>query len=545
MAASQLTLVLRRLRKLSAGESAAALPDQPLLERFAEHGDEAAFEMLLARHGPMVLNVCRRVLHNGNAVEDAFQATFLVLALKAGSIRHSELLANWLYGVAYRTAVRARVEAAKRRAREEKTPAREATDPLNEMTVRELFAVLDEELNRLPSQYRAPLVLCYLENRTRDEAARQVGCSRATVERRLERGRQLLRARLTRRGLTLGLMLLPAGLFQTRAATGLAQALAASTLKAATTYATGPAAGTAVAPRVVALTKGVIRAMFLTKLKIATAPVLVLGMLLAGAEWLTHHTAASPRARAGTPASAAPGVIAGQELPAEVSGKAIGAAKVFDLTAGKGFHLRPVPRGTQRTVFSPDGTVLALVGAVGCAQVYDPAAGTLLALVQGHTAPVRALAFSPDGNKLISGSASRKAKLCQVPATTRAAAPDEALPLKKLRGAGQEFRTPVHADLPARQKGRTTYFTMPQRFPTEAEILRACPDRDKLGKDIRVFCELLLYRLDDPRFYPLIGTARLARAHFKCLVQGSLGQAVVYIDRDELVLARPETAQRR
>jgi len=275
MGANRLGHVLQHLRKLSARQNAGHLEDRLLLERFVNDKDEAAFTELVARHGPMVLDVCRRVLHDPAAVDDAFQATFLVLVRKAASISKGDLLANWLYGVAYRTAARARVEAAKRRARESAVPAREAVDPLDAMTLRELFAVLDEELHGLPAKYRAPLVLCYLQNRTRDEAAQQSGCSRATLDRRLERGRALLKARMVRRGLTVGLALFPALLFQANVSGGVANSLAASTVKAATFVASGGAASSIVSPGVAILVEGVMKAMFMTKVKIVTAALLV------------------------------------------------------------------------------------------------------------------------------------------------------------------------------------------------------------------------------------------------------------------------------
>jgi RNA polymerase sigma factor (sigma-70 family) len=274
MASGQLQAVLRQLRKLEAKNSARKLSDRELLLRYVTRRDEGAFEALLARHGRMVLEVCRRVLPDASAAEDAFQATFLVLVRKAASIRKAELLGNWLYGVAYRTASRLKVEAAKRRARESAAPAREPADPLAEMTVRELFSVLDEELNRLPSRYRAPLVSCYLESRRRDEAARQLGYSLATLERRLERGRELLRARLVRRGLTLSATLLATAL--TGEAHGVPASLALSTVSAAKAIAAGGAAASIVSAKVVALSEGVVKTMFATKLKIVTAVLLAI-----------------------------------------------------------------------------------------------------------------------------------------------------------------------------------------------------------------------------------------------------------------------------
>src|SRR5262249_44169702 len=154
----------------------AAPRDDELLGRFVGRRDEAAFAELVRRHGPMVLGVCRRVLAEAAAAEDAFQATFLVLVRPAASVRGGTL-GHWPYGVACRPAARAQVEALKRKAREGVTPAREPPDPLAEITARELLAALDEELARLPRRYRAPVVLCYLQERTRDEAARELGCS--------------------------------------------------------------------------------------------------------------------------------------------------------------------------------------------------------------------------------------------------------------------------------------------------------------------------------------------------------------------------------
>jgi RNA polymerase sigma factor (sigma-70 family) len=187
-----------------------ALTDGELLERFAQRHEEAAFAALLRRHGPMVLSVCRRVLRSTHDAEDAFQVTFLVMVEKAHRLRRPELLGNWLYGVAYRTALHARQRAARRSEREREAAAMSsdaANDP--EIESRELRRVLDEELHRLPQKYRAPLVLCYLEGKTNEEAARLLGWPSGSMSYRLARGRELLRGRLQARlaGLT---VLLPA-----------------------------------------------------------------------------------------------------------------------------------------------------------------------------------------------------------------------------------------------------------------------------------------------------------------------------------------------
>src|SRR6516165_9896917 len=152
------------------------LPDLDLLQRFITQHDEAAFAVLIRRYGRTVFSVCRYVLPCDADAEDAFQATFLVLAQKAESIRKGQSLGNWLYGVAYKTALKARANAATRRSREAKAFVHAASSPADDLTWREVQAVLHDELKRLPEQFRAPLILCFLECRTLDEAARRLGC---------------------------------------------------------------------------------------------------------------------------------------------------------------------------------------------------------------------------------------------------------------------------------------------------------------------------------------------------------------------------------
>src|SRR5262249_41249526 len=174
-----------------------------LLERFASRHDDVAFATLVERHGAMVLGVCRRVLHHLHDAEGAFQATFLILAPQAGAIRPHDSIAGWLYQVAYPLAVKARASAAKRRSYLRREVDMPTADPLAELNGQELRSLLDEELNQLPEQCRSALVLCYLEGKTQDEAARLLGWSKGTLRRRLGQGRELLRIRLGRRGLPL------------------------------------------------------------------------------------------------------------------------------------------------------------------------------------------------------------------------------------------------------------------------------------------------------------------------------------------------------
>jgi RNA polymerase sigma factor (sigma-70 family) len=263
--------------------------DRQLLEQFATRKEERAFATLLSRHGPMVFGLCRRVLGHEPDAEDAFQATFLVLAHKAGSIRRRDSVASWLYGVAYRLAsrLRARIAAQREKQRMWADSIRGqqlSTDLLSAVIWRELRPVLDEELNRLPEKYRAPLLLCYLEGKTHEEAARALGWSRGSMSRRMEKARDLLRSRLSRRGVTLSTGLL-FGVIGHHVASAAAPApVTASTLKAALMITAGRAAVAGlISTQVALLTEGVLKAMFVTKMKVAAAALLAVGLVGAGA----------------------------------------------------------------------------------------------------------------------------------------------------------------------------------------------------------------------------------------------------------------------
>jgi RNA polymerase sigma factor (sigma-70 family) len=212
----------------------------------------------------MVLTVCRRLVQNAADADDAFQATFLVLVRRAASIRRPQLLGNWLYGVAHRVAARVRVQAARRRSREMSEVEMIAANPCREAC--EWSPVLHEELNRLPEKYRAPMVLCYLQGKTNQEAAQLLAWPVGTVKGRLTRARDLLKKRLTRRGVLLSSSLLAAGLTSSVSSAAVPAALADSTVRAAMLFAAGPIATAGVSGSVAALTKGVVQAMFLTRL---------------------------------------------------------------------------------------------------------------------------------------------------------------------------------------------------------------------------------------------------------------------------------------
>jgi HlyD family secretion protein len=299
------------LRRLIHSLRQSAAPDCPpdddgqLLRNFLTRGDQNAFELLLWRHGPMVLGVCRRLLANPHDAEDAFQATFLALVKKAGSITAGAALGSWLYRVACRVALRLRAALARRARREqpgvEDMPAAASVDS----PASDLRRVLDEEVNRLPARHRAAFVLCCLEGKSGAEAARELGCPPGTVSSRLTRAREQLRRRLARRGLAPSAAFAVALAGETGAAP-VSAGLVRSTLEAARLLAAGKAAGGALSEQALTLAEGVVRAMSLTRFKVATLVCLVVGLLLAGLSVSRPALDASPgeQARQDDPARA-------------------------------------------------------------------------------------------------------------------------------------------------------------------------------------------------------------------------------------------------
>jgi RNA polymerase sigma factor (sigma-70 family) len=319
-------MVLRHVRGLAAAGKASQLADGQLLERFTAGHDAAAFEALLRRHGPMVLGVCRRLLRDPHDAEDAFQATFCALAQKANSVRQAGSVGGWLYQVACNAALKARAGAAARLRHERQAGGRETADPLAELTGRELITALDEELGRLPERCRVPLVLCYLEGKTRDEAAHELGWTLGTLKRRLEQGRACLRARLERRGVAFS-ALLAAGV----AAVAVPPTLAGATTRAALVAASGKAA---VPAAIATLAADALRVATVPRRKIVIAAVTALALAAAGAGLLaTRGPAADPPAAAKArtanpapadkPAQAAPAPADAKEMT--VTGRVVGA----------------------------------------------------------------------------------------------------------------------------------------------------------------------------------------------------------------------------
>lgn len=276
-------MLIQELRRLCVRRDA-TVPDAELLQAFVQRRDEAAFEALVWRHGPMVMGVCHRSAGNAQDAEDAFQATFLVLTLKATSILRHDSLASWLHGVAFRTARKAKLVERRRQRREQAVSRAESHQCLPEVPERLPF--LDEELNRLPQKYRRPIVLCDLEGKSRKEAAAELGWSEGTLSGQLARARKQLRQRLQRHGLSLGAGAVTVTLFGGRAEAIPAEQvvsshLISSTVEAASQIVAGLPLATVVAMPVVTLTEGVIRSMYLSRMiQVMAALVIMIGLAL-------------------------------------------------------------------------------------------------------------------------------------------------------------------------------------------------------------------------------------------------------------------------
>jgi RNA polymerase sigma factor (sigma-70 family) len=257
--------------------------DGELLRRFIHHCDEEAFEALVRRHGKMVLGVCRRLLTSPQDAEDAFQSVFLVLVRKATSIVPREMVGNWLYGVARQTAVRVRSMNAKRRRRETQVTELPELARENQERRKDLTDFLDEELGCLPEKYRVVIVLCDLEGKTHKQVAKQLGCPDGTVSGRLARARAILAKRLAKRGFVLPGQAMAICLAQNAASAALPPPLVSATVKASSLFALGQKAG--ISAKVLSITRGVLSAMLVNRLKMVVAVALmacVLGLGVGG-----------------------------------------------------------------------------------------------------------------------------------------------------------------------------------------------------------------------------------------------------------------------
>jgi RNA polymerase sigma-70 factor (ECF subfamily) len=267
-----------------AAETLADESDRQLVGRWLKERDEAAFEGLLRRHGPMVYCVCWRILQHTEDVEDVFQATFLILARKLGTLRKHQSLASWLHGVARRVALKAQAQGGARRRRERQSAVAEGV-VRDDVSWQEVRTVLDAELTALPEKWRLPLILCYLESRTQDEAAAHLGWSRNTLARRLQEAREALGRRLTRRGTTLSAAFSGPLLSDCTNSATLPPRLLVATTEAGIGMASGQPAPGLVSAKVIALTERMVKAMFLNKLKTVAAVFVLVGTLTWGA-WM-------------------------------------------------------------------------------------------------------------------------------------------------------------------------------------------------------------------------------------------------------------------
>jgi RNA polymerase sigma factor (sigma-70 family) len=351
--------------------------DRDLLRRFAARRDEEAFAALFRRHGAMVLGVAARVLGHQADAEDVRQATFLLLARKAGALTWRDSAAGWLYAAAYRLALQARQSARRRRQREAQVKAKPSRDPLADITLRDLQAVLDEELSRLPRKYSAVLILCCLEGKARDEAAGHLGLPVATVKSRLEAGREMLRARLARRGLTLSLVLAGVSL----PSAGMARA------------ASPPSANA------MALFEEAMRSLSFVKCKIALASLAMCGLTLLAWGLRAPAESAAPAQQA---RSAPPTAGRQEDRP-----RAGGARRLLEPQPGQ---------DVMAVKYSPTGEWMATAEIDGKVRLWDTRAQRPGPVLRGPGKMVRSLAFAPDGTAVIAGCGDGRIYVWDVPA---------------------------------------------------------------------------------------------------------------------------------
>jgi RNA polymerase sigma factor (sigma-70 family) len=380
------------------------LTDGELLDRFCAHREEAAFALLVERHGPMVLALCRRILGDRAAAEDAFQATFLVLVRRATSLGTGQPLGGWLHAVGQRVALKSRAQQAARRQRERQSIPMPGEDTLDQVTWHELRGVLDQEIARLPDKYRNPLVLCYFEGKSHARAARELGWPTRSLSNRLTRARELLRHQLVRRGVALSGAALAGALGECSAAAPLPALLTLTTVRAATMVAGGQAgAGCGLSTRAVALADAALSETFAFKSKLLVLLVALglTGLALAGAVFA--------RETATEAATDAAPVILSQNDPAPGSKEPDQATDLYGdplppgalLRLGSA-RLRHSP-GSIAVDFSPSADLLVSSGMESEAvRFWEPATGKELRQITAKR--VGAVAFSPDG-KLLTGGA--------------------------------------------------------------------------------------------------------------------------------------------
>jgi RNA polymerase sigma factor (sigma-70 family) len=472
MSKASAALLLHHICRRTTRQATPEVSDRELVRRFVARRDELAFETLLGRHGPMVYHVCQRLLGNEHDAADAFQATFLVLACQAGQLQRSEAVGSWLFGVARRTALKARACARRRAIHEPRAVPRTGADPLAEVSVREAQELFDEVLSGMPEKYRVAIVLCHLEGATRDEAARQLGIPLGTLKSRLERGRQLLGAGLARRGVTLSAALFTATLGQGTAQATLPPALLRSTVVAAQAVATEGQLNGAIAPQIQTLAEGVMQTMTIRPLTGVLAALLVGGLTGLGVVLAQVQSQEQSGPPSGPPALVArqPGDgihtdRQGDPLPpgallrlgtlrfrhntwvgsvaVSPNGKVIAISgsrrvRLWDAATGKELHRFDLPRSYETPLaFSPNGKILATGSGDHIVRLWDSSSRKRLGQLVGHKAPpggslvpgIYHIAFSPDGKTLASSGSDQTVRLWDL-GTARQLHRFEAAPVK-------------------------------------------------------------------------------------------------------------------
>ena len=405
MAKQQLSDVILYIRSV-AGTHYKNWTDQELLAAFTTRNDQDAFTTLVKRHGPMVMGICRRVLHHLQDAEDAFQATFILLARRSAGIRKQESLASWLHGVAYRMAHNAKRSTSRRRKYEGTVQPTPSVDRTAELEWREVRTILDDEIQRLPEMYRTSFILFYLENRKQADIARQLGIKEGTVWSRLAHARRLLQERLSRRGVALPAALGLLAVSAEAATAAVPGSLVSSVVQAATLSATGGAVADVASAEVMALLQGAHQVMIVSQCKIATLLLLAAGVLGTGFGFALHRSPAvqamemareeSPQAQpASKPAAADPGVPDKKESEAKAvvevrgrvldpDGRPVAGAKLYLGSRNKEamYPLRATSDGDGRFTFryplsgsprhdstaqAPPPNVLAVAKGYGCA----------------------------------------------------------------------------------------------------------------------------------------------------------------------------------